>query len=103
MSSEIRKRHTSGIWNFKDANAFFIHSSNAGTELKYSWLVSNLFVVNACSPDAGKGLKNMTQSLDAYSYTYNEAGTYTATFVGVNSNFKGESSAVREYKVVVTE
>lgn len=28
--------NTSGIWNFKDMNAFFIHSSNANTELKYS-------------------------------------------------------------------
>lgn len=95
--------NTSGIWNFKDMNAFFIHSSNAGTELKYSWLVSNLFVANACSPDTGVGLKNVTQSLDSYQYTYNKPGTYTATFVGTNGNYKQESSVVREYKVVVTE
>jgi hypothetical protein len=95
--------NTSGIWNFKDMNAFFIHSSSANTELKYSWLVSNLFVVNACSPDAGTGLKNVTQSLDSYQYTYNAPGTYTATFVGTNGNYKQESSVVREYTVVVTE
>lgn len=95
--------NTSGIWNFKDMNAFFIHSSNANTELKYSWLVSNLFVVNACSPDAGTGLKNVTQSLDSYQYTYKTPGTYTATFVATNGNYKQESSVVREYKVMVTE
>lgn len=95
--------NTSGIWNAKDWNAFFIHSSNANTSLKYSWLVSNLFVVNACSPDKGIGLKNVTQSLDFYKHTYNEAGTYTATFVGTNGNYKQESSVVREYKVVVTD
>lgn len=95
--------NTSGIWNFKDMNAFFIHSSNANTMLKYSWLVSNLFVVNACSPDTGTGLKNISQSLDKYSYTYSNAGTYTATFVGTNGNYKQETSVVREYKVVVTE
>lgn len=95
--------NTSGIWNAKDWNAFFIHSSNANTSLKYSWLVSNLFVVNACSPDTGTGLKNITQSLDSYKYTYNEVGTYTATFVGTNGNYKQESSVVREYKIVVTE
>lgn len=95
--------NTSGIWNFVNMNAFFIHSSSAGTAAKYSWLVSNLFVVNACSPDAGTGLKNITQSLDSYQYTYNTPGTYTATFVGTNSNFKKETSAVREYTVVVTE
>lgn len=95
--------NTSGIWNFKDVNAFFIHSSGANTALKYSWLVSNLFVVNACSPDKGTGLKNVTQSLDTYQYTYHTPGTYTATFVGTNGNYKQESSVVREYTVVVTE
>lgn len=95
--------YTSGIWNAKDWNAFFIHSSNANTALKYSWLVSNLFVVNACSPDQGTGLKNVTQSLDSYKHTYNEPGTYTATFVATNGNYKKESSVVRGYKVVVTE
>lgn len=95
--------NTAGIWNFKDMNAFFIHSSNANTTLKYSWLVSNLFVVNACSPDTGTGLKNITQSLDTYSYIYNRSGTYTATFVGTNGNYKRETSVMHEYKVVVTE
>jgi plastocyanin len=95
--------NTAGIWNFKDMNAFFIHSSNANTVLKYSWLVSNLFVVNACSPDTGTGLKNITQSLDTYSYTYNTSGTYTVNFVGTNGNYKQETSVVREYKVVVLE
>lgn len=95
--------YISGIWNAKDWNAFFIHSSNANTALKYSWLISNLFVVNACSPDEGIGLKNVAQSLDSYKHTYNEPGTYTATFVATNGNYKNESSVVRGYKVVVTE
>lgn len=95
--------NTSGIWNFTNINAFFIHSSGANTALKYSWLVSNLFIVNACSPDAGTGLKNVTQNLDSYRYTYNTPGTYTATFVGTNGNYKKETSVVHEYKVVVTE
>lgn len=95
--------NTSGIWNFKDMKAFFIHSSSKDKALKYSWLVSNLFVVNACSPDAGTGLKNVTQSLDTYRYTYHTPGTYTATFVATNGNYKQESSTVREYQIVVTE
>lgn len=95
--------YTSGIWNAKDWNAFFIHSSNANTALKYSWLVSNLFVVNACSPDLGTGLKNVTQRLDSYKHAYSEPGTYNCTFVATNGNYKQESSVVRKYKVVVTE
>lgn len=95
--------NTSGIWNFVNFNNFFIHSSNAKTDLKYSWLVSNLLVVNACSPDAGTALKNVSQSLDSYKYTYSKPGTYTATFVASNFNFKKESQVVKEYQVVVTE
>ena len=58
---------------------------------------------SAAPVDAGTGLKNVTQSLDSYQYTYNAPGTYTATFVGTNGNYKQESSVVREYTVVVTE
>lgn len=95
--------NTSGIWNVKDWNAFFIHSSGGSTALKYSWLVSDLFVVNGCTPDAGTAIKSMHQSLSAYNYTYNTPGTYTATFVATNGNYKQETSVVKEYTIVVTE
>ncbi|MCD8183545.1 MAG: hypothetical protein LUE99_11160 [Bacteroides sp.] len=84
-------------------NNFWIHSTGANAALKYSWLVSNLLVVNACTPDAGTGLKDITENIDNYSYTYDEPGTYTATFVGTNGNYKQEKSVVHEYKIVVTE
>lgn len=95
--------NTSGIWNVKDWNAFFIHSSSSGTALKYSWLVSDLLVVNGCTPDAGTGIKNISQRLNSYNYTYSTPGTYTATFVATNGNYKHETSVVKEYTVVVTE
>lgn len=93
----------SGIWNLEDINNFFIHSSGAKAALKYSWLVSNLLVVNACTPDAGTGLKDITENVESYSYTYDKPGTYTATFVATNGNYKQQKTVVHEYKVVVTE
>lgn len=95
--------NTSGIWNFKDMTAFFIHSSNANTALKYSWIVSNPLVVNACTPDAGTNIKNITQSLDTYNYTYEEPGTYTATFIANNGNYKQQTGVIREFTVKVVE
>lgn len=94
--------NTSGVWNVSDWTNFFIHSSSTGP-LVHSWLVSNLMVVNACTPDSGTALKNITESLNTYSYTYTEPGTYTATFYAVNSNNVTESNMTREYTVVVTE
>lgn len=96
--------NTGGMWNMTGLPAtFFIHSSSPGDPLQYAWLVSNLMVVNGCTPDSGTGVKNITQGTDTYSYTYENAGTYTATFVGTNANYKKQTSVTNEYKVVVTE
>lgn len=95
--------NTSGVWNLAKFDAFFIHSTPANTPLMYAWLVSNLIVANGCTPDAGTGIKNISQRLDTYNYTYTEPGTYTATFVAVNGNYKQEIEKVYEYQVVVTE
>lgn len=95
--------NTSGVWNLSDTNAFFIHSSPADTPLMYAWLVSSLIVPNGCTPDSGTGIKNISQRLDSYTYTYATPGTYTATFVATNGNYKHESQVVKEYTVVVTE
>lgn len=95
----------SGIWNLKDAGNgnFFIHSSGGGKPLKYSWLVSDLIMSNACSPDQGVAIKNITKALNSYSYTYNKTGEYKATFVATNSNYKHESRVIREIKVKVVD
>lgn len=95
--------NVSGIWNLTDIKNgnFAIHSSAANKALKNSWLVSNLFVANACSPDKGLTVKNMSQSTDSYKYTYTKPGKYTATFIGTNSNFKHESRVIRELTINV--
>jgi len=97
--------NTSGIWNLKDAGngLFFIHSSGVKTGLKYSWLVSNPIVINACTPDHGVNIKNITQTLNSHIYQYNKVGTYTATFVGTNANYKQESTTLATIRVNVVE
>ena len=82
---------------------FFIHSSNAKRALKYSWLVSNHILVNACTPDVGVNIKNTSRNLDAYSYVYNTTGTYKATFLAVNGNYKKTSSVIRQMNIKVVE
>ena len=94
--------NTSGVWNVSNWNSFFIHSSSTGP-LVHSWLVSNLMVVNSCTPDNGVAVKNITEAVGDWSYTYTEPGTYTATFYAANSNNVTESNKTYEYTVVVTE
>lgn len=97
--------NTNGYWNLVGAatGAFFVHSSGAGDPLRYSWLVSNLLVTNSCSPDKGVNIKNITQAVNSYSHTYNEAGTYTATFVASSANYEYDSSMTRQLTIKVVE
>ena len=97
--------NTAGIWNLTGVakGNFFIHSSNAKRALKYSWLVSNHILVNACTPDVGVNIKNISRNLDAYSYVYNTTGTYKATFFAVNGNYKKTSSVIRQMNIKVVE
>lgn len=97
--------NTSGIWNLSDAGRgnFSIHSSGTGKALKYSRLVTDLFTINACSPDQGLAIKNISQRLDSYNYTYSKAGLYKAVFIATNSNYKHESRVIREVHVKVVD
>ena len=94
-----------GIWNLANPTNISIHSSSAGKELKYSWLVSNAISIdNTCYPDKGISIKNITQSLSSYTHTYEETGTYTATFVANNANYVHEGGqVVRELTINVVE
>jgi len=55
-------------------------------------------------PDKGTSIKGFRDlKLEEYSYTYEEAGEYTVTFVASNSNLYGESKVVKQLKITVTE
>lgn len=56
--------------------------------MTYSWIVSDHLAVNACEPDAGVSVKNMSTVVDKFEYTYNEVGTYKATFALHNANYQ---------------
>lgn len=101
------KNNTEGYWNLVNAGtgSFYLHSTGAGDTKpqQYSWLVSDLLVVNACSPDNGVGIKNINNNLPIYTYQYETAGTYTATFVGTNANFEHQSSATQHLTINVID
>ncbi len=97
--------NTSGRWNLSSASAgnFFIHSTASSADWKTSWLVSDPIDILACEPDRGENIKNISQDVPTYTYTYDEVGTYTATFVVTNGNYKHEDRGVYQIVVNVTE
>lgn len=94
---------TPGLWNLSTTTNFYIHSSPSGNALKYAWLVSNPIVINACEPDAGVKVKDISQDIQTYDYTYNKVGTYNATFLVRNANYKHSSEKIVHVIVNVVE
>ena len=94
-----------GFWKTVIPTEIIVSSSAAGTTLKNSWLISEPLLLNgSCNPDAGVAIKNISQSLEIYSHTYEEAGTYTATFVANNANYVHQGGqVVRELTINVVE
>lgn len=93
--------NTQGMWNMTNASrgSFFIHGSKnvsqvSDVTLKKSWLISDYLVINGCEPDTGTPVKNITNRLESYEYTYDTVGTYKAVFVLSNANYKEEDNRI---------
>lgn len=97
--------NVAGRWNLSSASSgsFYIHGTANDSHWKSSWLVSDPINILACEPDQGVSVKNISQDMPTYSHTYENVGTYTATFVVTNGNYKHEDRGVYQIVVNVTE
>ena len=69
-----------------------------------NWLVSDYLNLAECpEPDSGVKVKDISLDLESYSYTYNQVGTYTATFLMNNANYSHVASKTCELIINVTE
>ena len=55
------------------------------------------------SPDQGTKVKDITQRLDKYTYTYNQIGIYNVTFLARNANIDHSSTTTYHMVVNVVE
>ena len=67
------------------------------------WMVSQRMDVTSVEPDRGEPIKGTNTRVSSYEYTYNEPGTYTATFIATNANMWNSEQTVRQVQVVVNE
>ena len=93
------------FWRTSQPNDFVTSGGKKDYTKGDSWLISNPILLNgSCDPDAGVAIKNISQSLEIYSHTYEETGTYTATFVANNVNYVHQGGqVVRELTINVVE
>lgn len=94
-----------GLWNMSSVanGSFFIQGTGSAYDWKTTWLVSDPINILSCEPDQGESIKNLSQDISKYSYTYNKVGTYKATFLITNANYKHEKSNLYEVVLNVIE
>ena len=65
------------------------------------WMVSQKLSPHSVEPDRGTPIKGTNARLGIYQHTYNEPGTYPATFIVTNANKWNSEQIVREVTVEV--
>jgi hypothetical protein len=101
----INNGNGSIIFN-KPTTAAIIFQGTSATALTYAldgWVISTPSALNKVPNDQGNVIKNLQNYMGNYEYTYSKPGTYTATFVGINSNYKGSSKDVKEVKITIVD
>lgn len=68
-----------------------------------TWIVSTPMALNLIDPDEGVSIKTLSESLASYSYTFEQAGTYTVSFVATSGNYIDQSRDVKEFTVTVID
>lgn len=90
----------------KPTTASILFQGIGATALKYAldgWVISTPSALNKVSNDQGTVIKNLQNYMEDYEYTYSEPGTYTATFSGINANYKGTGKDVQEIKITIVD
>lgn len=65
------------------------------------WMISQKLSAHSVEPDRGTPIKGTNARLGIYQHTYDEPGTYTATFIVTNANKWNSEQIVREITVEV--
>ena len=88
-------------WSTSSTYLKCTNSSAAPVGAEY-WYISRPLNPSAVAPDVPVVIKNITQNpMTSYRYTYNQPGTYKATFVARYARLNFQKTIVREFTVTV--
>lgn len=89
-----------------DATTIRFQCANVATDYaKYIdvWCISLPIDASSVASDKGEPIRSMTVPSDSYTHIFEEAGTYTVTFVARNANAWNSTETVREIVVEVKD
>jgi len=95
-----------GTIHFDQSQYAINFEGTSQTYLNYEiedWCISEAGPLNNIHRDEGVQIKSMMNPLFEYDHTYTQPGTYKATFVGVNDNYQGHMTGVKEITIVIAD
>ncbi|MBQ7268858.1 MAG: DUF5017 domain-containing protein [Bacteroidales bacterium] len=109
MNAEVEPYHKNagnGSVRFDNTAAQIVCQGIGAGVLDYAidaWIFTTPAPLNRVPNDKGTVLKNLQNYMDSFAYTYEYPGTYTASFVCINANYKGSSRVDVEIPVTIME
>lgn len=88
-------------WATPSSTQLLINGGAANTPENEDWIITAGVNLQQITADVGTPLKDMTSRMAGYTYIYRTAGTYKATFLGINKNAYGEKVSVQEVEIKV--
>ena len=98
----VNVKNTATNWTFSTTQLQVKGNATTSSIATEAWIVSKALTMNRATPDIGVQLKNMTTTLNAYTYIYKTAGTYTASFAVSNTTKYDSKSDVKQIPITVT-
>lgn len=102
-----------GVWNLANPASMVLKRTPSGGTLNTDWLVSKPIEISkgvstlSVNPTVASSsvipVKNITNSVNSYSYQFTTPGEYTVTFFASNANYVRQLSTERKIKVIITE
>lgn len=68
-----------------------------------AWCFSDPISLNTVSKDKGVQIKSLLSPILTYDHIYDSPGVYKAVFYGVNDNYQGQETAVKELTIIVVD
>lgn len=102
-----------GVWNLTNPASMVLKRTPSGGALNTDWLISKPIEISkgistlSVNPTVASSsvipVKNITNTVNSYSYQFTTAGEYTITFFASNANYVRQLTTERKIKVVITE
>lgn len=89
-------------WVFGTDNTVKFQGGGAAVLSNNVWAITKEIVLTSVLPDTGVPIKDIRDRLENFQYIFTTPGIYSIAFIGANINVYGESSAVKELTITVS-